>query len=244
MTSAPAGGLTAEPTSVIRSPCTSTSPGVIIFPLSISRSRAARSTTTCSDVGGTDCAHTREKRMQHTKNPNSIAEMEDSVLIILRIIPLALNGDEQILCECPLIVYPLRHALEPGPFSHLRGLVPPILVTALGPDGLIAFERGAEISPFDGDGLAFNRAEMHLDAPLPGVVERDVLKSGQVEVTSELPIDAGQQVAIEYRRHAERVVVGGNELGQGFFQVRAQQQRIARLERLANLAQEVVAGLA
>ena len=53
-------------------------------------------------------------------------------------------------------------------------------------------------------------------------------QTGQVEVTSELPVDAGQQVAIEHRRHAERVVVGGNELGQGFFQIRAEQQRIAR----------------
>ena len=73
------------------------------------------------------------------------------------------------------------------------------------------------------------------------IVERHVLKPGEVEVTSEFPVDAGQQVTIEHRRHAERVVVGGNELGQGFFQIRPEQHCIPRVERLANLTQEVLA---
>src|SRR5207245_2348071 len=90
----------------------------------------------------------------------------------------------------------------------------------------------------------FKRPEMHLDAPFPGVGERHMLKSGQVEVTAELPIDASQQIFIEHRRDSEGVVVGGNELGQRLFQIHAKQQRVARLEFLADLTQEVLPCLA
>src|ERR1019366_7784749 len=97
-------------------------------------------------------------------------------------------------------------------------------MTALSPDRLVAPERRAEIGLSDVDSLGDYGPEMHLDAPLPGIVKRHVLKTGQVEVASEFAIDAGQKVAIEFRRNAQRVVVGRDELGQGLFQIGPEQQ--------------------
>jgi len=57
-----------------------------------------------------------------------------------------------------------------------------------------------------------------------------------------LTVNAGQQVAIEGSGYTERVVVGGNELGQWLLKIRAEQQHVARLNRLANPSQELSAG--
>ena len=57
ITSAPAGRFTEEPTSTIRSPCTSTSPGFTRRPLFTSSSRAACNTIACEvAVAGCVCA--------------------------------------------------------------------------------------------------------------------------------------------------------------------------------------------
>jgi hypothetical protein len=74
----------------------------------------------------------------------------------------------------------------------------------------------------------------------PGVVEGDMLKSDKSKSPPSSRLMRASRLRLNTASHAERVIVGGNELGQGLFQIRAEQQRIARLDRLANLAQEVL----
>jgi hypothetical protein len=126
--------------------------------------------------------------------------------------PSALHRDEEVLGELPFNVYPLRNALKACASGHFLGFVPPIFMTTLGPDRLIATER--ETGIFYRDRLEFNGAEMHLDSVLPGVVEGYVLESGQVEIASKLAVDTGKQIAIEGLSHTKRVIIGGDELSQ------------------------------
>ena len=55
------------------------------------------------------------------------------------------------------------------------------------------------------------RAQAHLDPLVLAVEERDVLEGVDVEVGAELAVDDVQHVAVELRRDARRVVVGGLE---------------------------------
>jgi len=88
MTSAAGGCLTEELISTMRSPWTRTSPGVINFPFSISRRRAAWRTIACFEAGGVDCAKTRETEAQVSNRTNSIRKARDSDFIVPVIISL------------------------------------------------------------------------------------------------------------------------------------------------------------
>src|SRR5438093_10639104 len=57
--------------------------------------------------------------------------------------------------------------------------------------------------------LPGERYQVHLDAARSGVVEGIVREAPQVEVSAELAIDAPEQVQVEGRGDALRVVVGG-----------------------------------
>ena len=63
---------------------------------------------------------------------------------------------------------------------------------------------------------------MHLHAARLGIEPGDMLKLPQNEVGVQLPIDARQQVQIEPRRHAQRVVIGRQQLRYRFLQIGAQ----------------------
>ena len=79
---------------------------------------------------------------------------------------------------------------------------------------------------------------MHFDAALPLVIPGLVREVPQHEVAAELAVDAREQVEVERRGDAGGVVVGQQHLGHRLFQVGRQQQRVARLQALADLAQE------
>ena len=83
---------------------------------------------------------------------------------------------------------------------------------------------------------------MHLDATLGPVVADHVLEAVEVEIGPELAVDAGQQVEIERRGHARRIVVGDEQALLGLLEVGGEQQVVAGEQELAHLPQELVRG--
>ena len=80
--------------------------------------------------------------------------------------------------------------------------------------------------------------EVHLHARLGRVPHRAVRERVEIEVAAELPVDAHEQIAVERRRDAERIVVGQQEVGFGLDEIGAEEQRVARRQRRADAAQE------
>ncbi len=77
-------------------------------------------------------------------------------------------------------------------------------------------------------GLIGQRDQVHLDAALARVPDGAVGEGREVEVGAELAVDAHEQVLVERGRHAERVVVGEQQLALGLDEVGAEEQRVAR----------------
>ncbi len=79
---------------------------------------------------------------------------------------------------------------------------------------------------------------MHLDAPERGVVERVVAEAAQVEIAAQLAVDAREQVQVERRGDAARVVVGRVQDVGVLLQVDADQHRALRPDLGTRHAQE------
>ena len=67
---------------------------------------------------------------------------------------------------------------------------------------------------------------------------RHMLERVERKVAVQFAIDAGEQIQIERSRHADRVVVGGDQHGHRLFEVSAEQQRVAGREHVADVAQK------
>jgi hypothetical protein len=86
--------------------------------------------------------------------------------------------------------------------------------------------------------LIAQRAEVHLDSALAGIPARFVRESAQVEVAIQLAVDAPEEVEVERRRDASRIVIGGEELRDRFDQIGAEQESVALAQARAHVAQE------
>jgi hypothetical protein len=71
------------------------------------------------------------------------------------------------------------------------------------------------------------RLQVHLDTPQSFVVKRDVLECRRIEVASCDRVQVAQNVAVERRGHAERVVVRGLEARDVLLRIRTDQQSAA-----------------
>src|SRR5262249_16458777 len=80
--------------------------------------------------------------------------------------------------------------------------------------------------------------EVHLDAVAFAIVESAVVEAREIEIAIELAIDALEQVEVELRRQAGRVVVGGIENARVLHQVDPDDQRCAASQHAAGVAQE------
>ena len=69
-------------------------------------------------------------------------------------------------------------------------------------------------------------------------------EAAQIEIRVQFPVDSCQQIQIKGRRHARGIVVRQQLHFDALFQVRAEQQRITRLENRPHLSKESVAGIA
>ena len=84
--------------------------------------------------------------------------------------------------------------------------------------------------------------EVHLDAALARIVDRLVPEGVEIEGAAELAIDAGEQVEVEGRGHARRVVVGRHQRARVLLEVDADDQPAAGRQHGAEHAQQA-AGL-
>ena len=96
------------------------------------------------------------------------------------------------------------------------------------------------ISPISGDvdDLIVRRHEVHLDTVQRTVVERAVLEAREVEVRAELAIEHAQHVDVELRGHALRIVVRALDHGRILAQIGAEQESIARSQRVGHVAEQ------
>src|SRR5690348_10698982 len=79
---------------------------------------------------------------------------------------------------------------------------------------------------------------MHLDTAGIGIEARQVTEPIQLKIRVQLAIDASQDVEIEGGGDSERIVVGVNQLGWRFLQVRSKQQGVAGLKNRPDVTQK------
>src|SRR5580698_8699017 len=99
-------------------------------------------------------------------------------------------------------------------------------------------KRDHQVEIVDRDLLRTLGAQPHLDPLVLGVPERDVPEFIHVEVRVEFPVDHHEHVAVERGGHPGRVVVGAQQPADVLHQVGAQQERVPRTQRRADLCQE------
>ena len=86
----------------------------------------------------------------------------------------------------------------------------------------------------DAGRLRRKRNKMHLDAPERGIEIRMMGEPLAAEIAAEFPVDPVQQIEVEGRGHAARIVVGGMQPGRRLDQVGANQHAV----RLAACARQ------
>src|SRR5439155_3186029 len=88
-----------------------------------------------------------------------------------------------------------------------------VLVAGLSPDGFAFAQGTGELGGSDRHGLLSCGPEVHLDPALLRVPARFVGKVPEHEVAAQLAVDTTEEVEIERRRDAGRVVVGQYQVG-------------------------------
>src|SRR5215471_398271 len=81
---------------------------------------------------------------------------------------------------------------------------------------------------------------MHFDTALVRVPQRQVTEVAQLKITAQFAVDTSQQIQVERRGDSGGIVVRENLRIDIFYQVRTHQQRIARLQSHAHLAQKLI----
>ena len=81
---------------------------------------------------------------------------------------------------------------------------------------------------------------MHFDAGVFGRPDRAVCEPIEVEVPAELAVDAHEQIAVERRRHAKRIVVREDQFALGLDEIGADEQHVAAHEAGADLTEKRV----
>ena len=122
--------------------------------------------------------------------------------------------------ERPLVVDPLGLETEIAGAGEGVEFVERIFVAGLGPDGFTGGEVETHIEGGDVDDLIIEGTKMHFDAVSLLVEEGLVFEPGEVEIAAQFPVDAAEQIEIEGRGNAGRVVVSGKELFHRLDQVR------------------------
>ena len=110
-------------------------------------------------------------------------------------------------------------------------------MAVLGMDRLA--RRHGEGAAFDGEVDILLRRQMHLDPRAVVVPDRTVAEGVDRDGAVQLAVDPVEQVAVERRRHALRIVIGGDQHLAGLGPVHADQQHRAFAQRAPHRAQQV-----
>src|SRR6185436_17439264 len=116
-----------------------------------------------------------------------------------------------------------------GGAGHVLKLADRVLVGVLGVDGLAGAE--AEATAGYRHVLVAPADEMHLDAPVAGVIDGLVPEGVEIERAADLTIDAGQQVEVESSGDAGGIVVGKHQLARVLLEVDADDQPAGQRDR-------------
>src|SRR5262245_52643960 len=133
-----------------------------------------------------------------------------------------------------VLIGPHSQRLPAGGAGEVVELTDRVFVGVLGVDAL----AGAEVegAAQDAHHLPAQAPEVHLDTALARVVDRLVLEGADVEGAGQLAVDAVEQIEVERRGDAARVVVGHVKPARVLFEVHADDQvsvgRQAVAERL------------
>src|SRR5262245_52196422 len=106
----------------------------------------------------------------------------------------------------------------------------------LGMDALAIGKR--EGARENANGLPREADEIHLDAALGLVVDGVMREAAKVEIAIELAVDPGEQIEVERRGHAARIVIGGKQNRRRFLQVDTDQKDTPWAEQLRGIGQE------
>src|SRR5919202_4932614 len=135
----------------------------------------------------------------------------------------------------PIVGPDLLHA-PPRGGRQLRKLMNVVLVGALGPDALAAIESDARLA--DMHHLFGETDQMHLDASEHRVVEGVVPELVEREIRPQLAVQPPQDVEVERRGDAKRVVVRAVEHQRVLFEVHPDQQTAVRSTHVGDAGQE------
>src|SRR6266436_4029097 len=136
-------------------------------------------------------------------------------------------------------------ALQAEPRGGEHGLSGPAgeLVAALCPDALFGRHAYVEPQPAELHVLRNTGNEVHLDARLGLVVERDMAEGLRLEVAVDAAVDDLEDVPVECPGHAARVVVGGFEQYLVLDQVEAEEETVlGSAEQRAYLGEQPLPG--
>ena len=91
----------------------------------------------------------------------------------------------------------------------------------------------------DANALIGSADEVHLDPALVAVPDRLMIERCEVELAAEFVVDPLEEVLVEGGGHAERIVVGEQQVALRFDEVGAEQEKVALGERRANAIEEL-----
>src|SRR5258708_23925077 len=80
---------------------------------------------------------------------------------------------------------------------------------------------------------------MHFDTPSFAIDPGNMLELVKSKISSEFPVDTGQDIQIERRGDAKFIVIGREQLRVRFFQGRSEQHGVSRHKNTAHFLQEM-----
>src|SRR6185369_14123221 len=99
-------------------------------------------------------------------------------------------------------------------------------------------ELDVEIELLDSHALVDVAFDINLDSPGFGVIKGAMTEVVQIERAIQLAIDSREHVEIESRCHAQCIVVSRFQNRWIFFEIRAEQKRVAFIEHASRRTQE------
>src|SRR6185437_12435895 len=138
----------------------------------------------------------------------------------------------QRFAEPAVCVSPALFQFEAAAAQQARNGCGVEFVTVLCMDALAFFKVEAAAKVLHPDGLFVQAFQMHLNAGFAAVPQGHVLERINVKAAAQLAIDPHQHVLVEGGGHALRVVISCVENAGVFDEIKANEQRVARLKRI------------
>src|ERR1044072_3108537 len=151
---------------------------------------------------------------------------------------IAFSRREEVEAEPPRAVKPFALERESGFATKLGQLLQVELVRILGVNSLAFLEARNEVERADGDRLSLAAGDVHFYPSELLVIDGSMRELLYVELASKLAVDPHEQVQVEGRSHAERVIVSRQQYVSRFLQVGPNQQNVCGPQHPANFFEE------